>query len=295
MASGLLISYLGAGPAASRPVAPDLFPGSLGLWLSTDTGDFDAWSGSAWVNITTAGASAVTSVNGQTGSVQLGLEDLVDVVLPSGMPSDQSILVYDSLSGVWVELPPGAPGDVLTVSTGGLQYEPPAGGGAVSSVNGQTGAVSLSLEDLDDVMAGTGTPDDGDVITYRGGVWVGEQPHGDGTDVDASGFRGVPQNAQTGNYTTVAADAGKHIYHASGAGAGDTYTIDSNANVPYEIGTAITFVNMDSNSVTIAIASDTLYLAGSGSTGSRGLAQYGIATAVKLTSTTWIISGSGLS
>lgn len=117
---------------------------------------------------------------------------------------------------------------------------------------------------------------------------------GDGLDADAAGFRGVPQNAQTGNYTTVAADAGKHIYHASGAGAGDTYTIDSNANVAYEIGTAITFVNLATDTVSIAITSDTMYLSGTGTTGTRTLAQYGVATALKVDSTTWIISGSGL-
>lgn len=117
---------------------------------------------------------------------------------------------------------------------------------------------------------------------------------GTGLDADASGFRGIPQNSQSGNYTTGAADAGKHLYHASGAGSGDTFTIDSNANVAYEIGTAITFVNMDSDAVSIAITSDTLYLAGTGTTGMRSLAQYGVATAIKLTSTTWIISGTGL-
>lgn len=117
---------------------------------------------------------------------------------------------------------------------------------------------------------------------------------GTGLDVDAAGFRGVPQNAQTGNYTTVAADAGKHIFHASGAGAGDTYTIDSNANVAYEIGTAITFVNLDSNDVSIAITSDTLILADAGTTGTRTLGENGVATALKVGTTTWLISGSGL-
>ena len=47
--------------------------------------------------------------------------------------------------------------------------------------------------------------------------------------------------------------------------------------------------------VTIAITSDTMRLAGVGTTGSRTLAANGIATAIKLTSTEWIISGSGLS
>jgi hypothetical protein len=37
-----------------------------------------------------------------------------------------------------------------------------------------------------------------------------------------------------------------------------------------------------------------LYLSSAGTTGNRTLAQYGIATAVKITSTSWIISGSGL-
>jgi hypothetical protein len=120
---------------------------------------------------------------------------------------------------------------------------------------------------------------------------------GDGLDVDASGFRGIPQNAQTGNYTLVAADAGKHIYHASGAGSGDTYTIPPNSgggSVAFEIGTSVTFVNLATDSVSIAITTDTLYLAGTGTTGTRTLAQYGVATAVKLTSTTWLISGVGL-
>jgi hypothetical protein len=38
-------------------------------------------------------------------------------------------------------------------------------------------------------------------------------------------------------------DAGKHIYHPSADTTARTFTIDSNANVAYPIGTAITFVN----------------------------------------------------
>jgi hypothetical protein len=64
--------------------------------------------------------------------------------------------------------------------------------------------------------------------------------------------------------------------------------------VAFEIGTAITFVNLAADSVAIAITSDTMYLAGTGTTGSRTLAQYGVATAVKIGSTEWIISGTGL-
>ena len=114
----------------------------------------------------------------------------------------------------------------------------------------------------------------------------------DGTD--AVGFRNIPQNSQSAAYTTVLSDAGKHIFHPSGDANARTFTIDSNANVAYPIGTAITFINMTSQVVTIAITSDTMYLSAAGTTGSRSLAQYGSATAIKMTSTTWLISGSGL-
>lgn len=113
----------------------------------------------------------------------------------------------------------------------------------------------------------------------------------DGTN--AVGFLTIPQNAQTGSYTLVLADSGKSIFHATAAGAA-TYTIPANSSVAYPLGTTISIINMSANAVTIAITTDTLYLAGTGTTGSRTLALYGVATATKMTSTTWIISGSGL-
>ena len=114
----------------------------------------------------------------------------------------------------------------------------------------------------------------------------------DGTE--SIGYRNIPINSKSAAYTTVLADSGEVIFHPSTDANARTFTIDSNANVAYALGTAITFINMTSQVVTIAITSDTMYLAGTGTTGSRSLAQYGIATAVKMTSTTWIISGNGL-
>jgi len=114
----------------------------------------------------------------------------------------------------------------------------------------------------------------------------------DGTD--SVGFRNVPLNSQSAAYTTVLADSGKVIFHPSTDANARTFTIDSNANVAYPVGTALTFINMTSEAVTIAITSDTMYLSSAGTTGSRTLAQYGSATAIKMTSTTWLISGSGL-
>jgi hypothetical protein len=115
----------------------------------------------------------------------------------------------------------------------------------------------------------------------------------DGTN--AVGYLNVPQNSQATSYTLVLADAGKHIYNPNGTGV--TYTIPAATSVAYPIGTVISFINLGS-SLTIAINTDTMYLAGTGTSGSRTLAQYGIATATKLFGTSsggvWIISGSNL-
>jgi len=114
----------------------------------------------------------------------------------------------------------------------------------------------------------------------------------DGTN--SVGYLNVPINSQSAAYTAVLSDSGKAIFHPSTDANARTFTIPANASVAYAVGTVLTFINMTSQVVTIAITSDTMYLAGTGTTGSRSLAQYGMATAINMTSTTWIISGSGL-
>ena len=104
------------------------------------------------------------------------------------------------------------------------------------------------------------------------------------------GYIGMPQQSKSSAYTTVIGDQGKHIYVTATA----TITIDSNANVAYPIGTTIAFIAGTGATVTIAITSDTMYLGGTGTTGSRTLAAYGMATAVKVAATTWFINGTGL-
>jgi len=115
----------------------------------------------------------------------------------------------------------------------------------------------------------------------------------DGTD--NVGFLEIPQNSKSVAYELVLADSGKHIFHPSADTTARIWTIPANASVAFPIGTAVTFINQISAGViTIAITTDTMYLAGAGTTGSRTLAAHGIATAVKMTATTWIISGTGL-
>jgi hypothetical protein len=111
---------------------------------------------------------------------------------------------------------------------------------------------------------------------------------------DAVGFRNIPQNSQSTAYTLVLADSGKHIFHPVSDNNARTFTIPANSSVAYPVGTAITFINMAAAAVTIAITTDTLTLSSAGTAGSRTLAQYGSATCIKITSTSWLISGSGL-
>jgi len=115
----------------------------------------------------------------------------------------------------------------------------------------------------------------------------------DGTN--AVGFRVIPQNSQSAAYTLVLDDSGKHILHPSADTTARTFTIPANSSVAYPIGTAITFINQNgAGVVTIAITTDTMRLSPAGTTGSRTLAANGSATAIKITATEWIISGSGL-
>jgi len=124
----------------------------------------------------------------------------------------------------------------------------------------------------------------------------------DGTDyiVREVASAGVLCVSKSAAYTTTLADANGCIRHPSADTTARTFTIDSNATVPYSSAadgnaTTLTFINENgAGVVTIAITTDTMRLAGAGTTGSRTLAANGIATAIKLSATEWIISGTGL-
>jgi hypothetical protein len=170
-----------------------------------------------------------------------------------------------------------------------------------------TGTIALTSDlsayqpldsDLTTIAGLTATTDN--FIQSKSSAWasrtvaqVSADLQGTGLITDAVGFRTVPINSQSAAYTTLAADSGKVILHPAADNNARTFTIDSNANVAYPVGTVITFINMI-NTVTISITSDTLTLMGAGTTGSRTLAANGIATALKISSTAWVISGTNL-
>lgn len=243
---------------------------TTGVTITAGSKAVVAWNGSDFVNITET--SGVTSVSG-TGTVN-GLT-LTGTVTTTG-----SLTLGGTLANVNLA---SAVTGTLPVANGGTGIT--AFGTGVATALGQnvSGSGSLALTNSPSFSTpNIGTPSAGTLSNCTV----------DGTD--SVGFRNTPINSQSTNYTLVLADAGKTIYHPASDANARTFTIPSNGSVNYAIGTVVSFVNLSSSNVTIAITSDTMYLAGPGTTGSRTLAAYGMASAMKVASTTWIISGNNL-
>jgi hypothetical protein len=124
---------LGAAPTGAQWAAFDeddvvIFKGGTWLafapyqgWLkfNADDGDTYQWDAGWAVFAGGGGGGAVDSVNGQTGTVVLELDDLDDVDVPS--PTDGDVLTWDNTAGEWIAAPaPGAgSGSVTSVSASG--------------------------------------------------------------------------------------------------------------------------------------------------------------------------------
>jgi hypothetical protein len=240
----------------------------------------------AWPNQTisaTGTGGTVTSVSG-TGTVN-GIS-LSGTVTTSGNLTLGGTLSNVSLTTqVTGTLPAGNGGTGITSLGAGVAtfLGTPSSANLASAVTDETGSGALVFATSPTLVTPVlGTPSSGTLSSCTV----------DGTD--AVGFRNIPQNSQSAAYTLVLADAGKHIFHPVGDNNARTFTIPANSSVAYPIGTAITFINMAVANVTIAITTDTLTLSPAGTTGSRTLATNGSATCIKITSTSWLISGSGL-
>jgi hypothetical protein len=292
--------------------------GGTGLSSPGTSGNVLTSNGSAWVSSSAASSytrTSFTATSGQTAFTVTYAVGYLQVYLNGVLLATSD---YTATSGTGFTLAVGAlTGDivealVITTSVSGVSSVAVSGGttgltttggpitssgtitlgGTLAVTNGGTG-VTTSTGSGSAVLSTSptlvtpilGTPTSGTLSACTV----------DGTN--AVGYLTVPQNAQGSSYTLVLADSGKQIYNASGTGV--TYTIPAATSVAYPIGTVISFINLSSSAVTIAITTDTMYLAGAGTTGSRTLAQYGIATVTKLSGTSssgvWIIGGSNLS
>lgn len=262
-----------------------------------DIGSGGAGGAVAWVDVTGKPTTFTPSAHGHVIADVVGLQTALD--------GKQATLVsggnIKTVGGVSLlgsgDIPVSGSGTVTTVSVAS------ANGFAGTVANATTTPAITLTTSLSGVLKGNGTALQAAVagtdFVAPGGA-LGTPSSGaltnctaDGTN--AVGFRNIPQNSQSTAYTLVLADAGRHILHPSADTTARTFTIPANASVAYPIGTAITFINQNAAGVvTIAITSDTMRLAGAGTTGSRTLAANGIATAIKVTATEWIISGTGL-
>jgi hypothetical protein len=210
----------------------------------------------AYIVINTSGTYSVTfKASGQTG---------VTVAV-----NERCIVAFNGTD--FVKVSPSVVAGVVPVTNGGTGVTSSTGSGSVVLSTSPTLVTPL-----------LGTPTSGNLSNCTA----------DGTN--SVGYLNIPQNSQSAAYTTVLSDAGKHIFHPASDANARTFTIAANGSVAYAIGTVISFVNMSSSNVTISINSDTLTWAQGGGTGSRTLAQYGVANCLKIASTQWLLTGTNI-
>tara|TARA_R100001443_G_scaffold6240_1_gene15006 strand:- start:1354 stop:2193 length:840 start_codon:yes stop_codon:yes gene_type:complete len=149
---------------------------------------------------------------------------------------------------------------------------------------GSTGdnAIIAWDESADKFIVGTTTA----VNTATGDLTIAAGVLVTSTVEDSKGdVRDITQNTQSGTYTLVAADAGKHIF------ASNTVTIP---NSVFAAGDAVTIVNNTAGNITLTASIGTLYNSSDGSTGNRTLAQRGMVSILFVSGTVAHISGAGL-
>lgn len=133
-------------------------------------------------------------------------------------------------------------------------------------------------------------------ITTTGGVVTAQEDHRAGP-FGACGVA-LPERrlvSLSAAYTFGLADMTAKFLHPGSDTTARTWTIDANAAVAFPIGAELPFINANgAGTLTIAITTDTMRLAGAGTTGSRTLAANGRAWAEKVAATEWLIHGFGL-
>jgi hypothetical protein len=115
---------------------------------------------------------------------------------------------------------------------------------------------------------------------------------------ERAGYLGYPfddDSPHTADYTLEAEDEGKCIFFSSAHGAGDTVTIPSNASGTFaNLGVTILIVNdSDTDDLEVAIDTDTLYLAGTTTTGPQNIKPKGMALIYRTQTVEWIIAPLG--
>ena len=230
--------------------------------ISIGTGGASGSTTNIALGSSVSGAGGTTTINtaltvtpATAGTVTIGKTDGTGTITLGSSTAAQTVNIATGVT---------ASGSAKTVNIG------------TNSASGSTTGITIGS------TAGTTT------LTFQGAM-------ADATSTSTAksvGYLGLPQSGSSTSATLAIGDAGKHIYVNT---ASQTMTIPANGTVAYPVGTTITFIaGPSATTVSIAITTDTMYLAGTGTTGTRTLAAHGMATAVKVASTTWYINGTGL-
>jgi len=295
---------------ADHPVTA--IPARGQLWLRNDTPNVLVFTDDAGTDHDLTGGGTPISISDADGDTQIQVEEAADEDTirfdtgdnVTGFPAQANALIVSSgqftLALPAANVAATAGGDVSltagvgnTTGTGGDVSLTAGAGGATAA----GGAVSVTAGD-----AGA-TSGDGGSITITGGDASGSGDGGSinlvpGTGAGTIGIDGktnvtnleapMPLNNQTGTtYGPVLDDADKMITLNNASAV--TVTIPANSSVAFPIGTKLNFMQLGAGQVTIAITTDTLNIPSALT--ANLTEQYATATALKVTSTSWVLFG----
>ncbi len=249
------------------------------IWTNTGTSFVPSLDSPTYISTNLAGAAPSISVGGFYTWFAL-----VDSYGPSGSiisNGDYNSRIYGPISGNAVDI-----GKNIFAS----QFDLTATGQRLSAVK-VTGSSIINIADF--------TGNNNVSVIQSGSTVLVSGPsaailQGDGTDVNAVGFRGIPQIIASGNFVITGSYNGKHLYKQPSDNTISRITFTGNSTLPLPIGFVVTLVNDSITGSTIisTASTDTMVLVGVGIvTGTITLAETGIATALKVGTTRWQING----
>lgn len=259
---------------------PPLEPESGDLWFESDTGKTFVYYDSFWVEVGESGGYVLAESISGNAATATKLATARTISLTGDVSGSVS---FDGSANASISATIQPNSITLgTDTTGNYVASLVAGTGlSISNNSGESATPTISIgQDV-----GTSAS-----VTFAA-ISATASVASSSTTSTNIGYIGLPQNSKAANYELVIGDQGKHIYVTSTS----TITIPANSSVGFPIGSVVTIIAAAGATVTIAITSDTMLLAGAGTTGSRTLAAYGIATLVKVAATTWFINGTGVS